>query len=617
MNRTRLPLCILLISILGGCAAPTTTTQAPQQRGGQIDQLLAAANNAPTIQAAELKYQAAQLMFKQGNEAQARALLDQIDTRSLPPALAFDIARMRATQALGVQESSRALGYLDRAILPPSLPAPQQAELGELRAQAYVQQMQPIAAARELIAAAQLQTAPDVRQEIHNQIWQILKQSSDDEISDAVRTPGNNYYEQGWFELAQQVRSGVDMTVGGSALAQWKTLWESHPAYSQPPQGLAGHTLAPLDVRRIGLLLPLSGNLAEPARAISEGFFAAVMAGGAHNQHPDIISIDSTVITTPGQLATVIANQQLDLVVGPLSRDYVAQLSQSPAMPAPILALNQANTTSPGIYHLDLASEQEATLVAQRAWQDGHHRVAIIVPQAEWGERLADTFRQTFNALGGTVATQLNYQPNEELSGQIGGMLLTNRSQARAKEVRRIIGQRLEFEEHPRDDIDAILMTALPQEARQIKPMLAFHFAGNLPVYATSHLYEGTPDPVRDVDLNGIHFIDLPWTLNPASPAHVALRASRNDVDGRFGRLYALGIDAYNLYPFLPGLSSNSQAYIDGETGRLMLSSQQRVIRELPWAVFDNGVPQLLPDAENQTPALLPETADPGVQPTP
>ncbi|MBV1787075.1 penicillin-binding protein activator [Marinobacterium sp. D7] len=602
MNRTRLPLCILLISFLSACAAPPATTRAPER--SQLEQLLAAADSAPAIQAAELRFKAAQLLFSEGKDTEARTLLDRIDTRLLPPALAFDIARLKATQALELKESRRALSYLDRAILPPSLPAPQQAELGELRAQAYTQQQQPIAAARELIASAQLQSDAALRQQIHNQIWQILQQVPDDEIEKATHTAGNNYYEQGWFELAAQMRGGLDISTGGSALAQWRTLWESHPAYSQPPESIVSKSLPPLDVRRVGLLLPLSGNLAEPARAISEGFFAALMAGGSHNQRPEVISIDSSVVSTPGQLATLISREQLDLVIGPLSRDYVAQISQAGPLPAPVLALNQADNTSPGIYHLDLASEQEAILVAQRAWQEGHRRVAVVVPDAPWGQRLADSFTQAFNTLGGSVATQLNYRASEDLSDQIGHLLLTDRSKARASEVRRVIGERFEFDEHPRSDIEAILMTALPQDARQIKPMLAFHFAGDLPVYATSHLYEGSPDPIRDVDLNGVRFLDLPWTLEPASQAHQVLRASRTDVDSRFGRLYALGVDAFNLYPYLPELSNNPGAYIEGETGKLMLSPQLRVDRALPWAVFNNGVPELLPSEDVPIPTL-------------
>lgn len=129
----------------------------------------------------------------------------------------------------------------------------------------------------------------------------------------------------------------------------------------------------------------------------------------------------------------------------------------------------------------------------------------------------------------------------------------------------------------------------------------AFHFAGDLPVYATSHIYEGTPDARRDLDLNGIRFLDLPWVLQAPSDTHRALSRSRSDTDSRFGRLYALGIDAFNIYPYLNQLGATTGAFLDGETGMLMLNPQGRVVRQLPWAQFQNGVPVLLSPPEADT----------------
>lgn len=593
MNRTRLPLCILLATLLTACAMPPATPTATDTRPG-AERLLQEAANKPPIEAARLRLRAAELLQTEGRSDEANAILDAIDTRLLPPALAFDIARLRASRALERSDSDRALRYLDRAQLPAMLPPTQQAQLNELRAQAYNEQAQPIAAARELIASTTLLVEGQERQQLHDQIWATLTTVTDEQLTQAL-SANNSYYEQGWFELAQAVRAPTNLLAAGGDLTEWRTLWGNHPAYTQPPSQLAapdrGETLT---ARRIGLLLPLSGPLAEPARAISEGFYAALYSGIGHAQQPEVISIDSQSINTPDQLFSLATQQQLDLIVGPLSRDYVERLSRIANPPLPVLALNQAAIDNPSLYQLDLASEQEAALVAQRAWADGHRRVALITPDAEWGQRLAELFGQYFMAQGGEVVTHLAYRMDEDLSGQIAGLLLTDQSQARAREVRRIIGQSVEYEERPRDDIDAILMTALPQDARQIKPMLAFHFAGDLPVYATSHLYEGTPDPVRDVDLNGIRFLDLPWVLKPASATHQALATTRGDVNSRFGRLYALGIDAYSLYPYLSQLAATPGAFIEGETGTLMLNPQGRIVRELPWARFENGVPVTL-----------------------
>lgn len=595
-NKTRLPLCILLISLLSACAGPISTSRTTPQ-GSEVEQMLDRAESAPPIEAADLRLRAAQSLIRQGETERALSLLEGIDTTNLPPRLAFDIARLRADEALKDNDSGRALRLLDTRALP-SLSEPQQSELGEMRAEAFSLQNQPLNAARELIAIAMFQQTTDQKQALHDQIWDLLKQTPTTALRQAITNPNNDFYEQGWFELAAAALETGDITQGSDAMTEWQTLWQNHPAYELPPTGLTAKRVAIMDVRRIGLLLPLSGPLAEPARAISEGFYSAMMTSATAMSPPEIISIDSTRVSTPAQLAALAQQQQLDLIVGPLAQDYVAQLSSINNFPVPVLALNKAPQNS-SLYQLDLSSEQEAQLVAQKAWQDGHRRAALIVPAAEWGQHLASSFAQAFSALGGQVTARLNYTGSDELSSQISQLLLTNQSQARAQQIRRTIGQSIDFDESPRSDIDAIVLTALPQDARQIKPMLAFHFAGDIPLYATSHIYEGNPDPTRDVDLNGINFLDLPWVLEQPSDAHRALSQTRNDTENRFGRLYALGIDAYKLYPYLTGLSQNPAAFIDGETGQLRLDSQGRALRTLPWAQFNDGVPVL-----KQTPSL-------------
>ena len=70
-----------------------------------------------------------------------------------------------------------------------------------------------------------------------------------------------------------------------------------------------------------------------------------------------------------------------------------------------------------------------------------------------------------------------------------------------------------------------MFLAATPQQARQIKPTLAFQYAGDLPVYATSHLYTGTNNPTQDQDLNGIRFCETPWLLNPSDPTRQQVAA--------------------------------------------------------------------------------------------
>ena len=89
---------------------------------------------------------------------------------------------------------------------------------------------------------------------------------------------------------------------------------------------------------------------------------------------------------------------------------------------------------------------------------------------------------------------------------------------------------------------------------RQIRPLLRYFFAGNIPVYATSQIYSGRPNPQRDADLNGVMFCDMPWVLSPSnlSPSSLAriqqqVQTAWPDSYANNAKLYALGVDAYRV----------------------------------------------------------------------
>src|SRR5690606_18065819 len=97
-------------------------------------------------------------------------------------------------------------------------------------------------------------------------------------------------------------------------------------------------------------------------------------------------------------------------------------------------------------------------------------------------------------------------------------------------------------------------VVATPQQARSLKPQLRFHHASDLPVYASSHVYSGTPDRSADADLNGIAFTDMPWVIEPGPGTAAAREQLLQDFGPqmeRNSRLFALGFDAYRLAPVL------------------------------------------------------------------
>ena len=82
----------------------------------------------------------------------------------------------------------------------------------------------------------------------------------------------------------------------------------------------------------------------------------------------------------------------------------------------------------------------------------------------------------------------------------------------------------------------------------------------------------------------GKGFSKLQQTINNSWPNNAS----------RYRRLYALGIDAYRLTPYLGELGNNRFAAYHGVTGNLSLGARGHINRSLRCAKFSRGLPVLL-----------------------
>lgn len=590
MNFKRLSLTVLLATVITGCATP------PPYSGGKapardVNTLVAQAEQASPIKAAELKLQAAQLLLDQGREDDAANLLADTDTSNLPPALRFDIISIQTRQALRENDGDRALSYLAYMPALETLPEGELYQAEQLYADAYRVSGQPLDEAKILIESSDYIQEETERQAMHNRIWEALQQVPDPELDYALQTPNNNYILQGWLELAKASRTITDVTTQSNNIENWLAVWQAHPAAFTFPGNLnTPATAAPIDAQRIGILLPSSGSLSNTARAIQEGIMAAHYSHNSSGNAPQLEFIDSTLYPDTTSLLAAISQRNVQLVIGPLEKDKVEQLAQLGSLPIPFLALNYTDASATNLYQYGLSAEDEARDAATQAFNAGKRHALIITPNTDWGARAEQAFADTFTSLGGSVVDRVKINEGS-ITDDIERALKADQSKARAKELRRITGLNFEFEERSRRDADTILLSARPLQARLLKPIMTYYYA-DIPVYATSQVYSGTPNSLADNDMNGIMFGDIPWVLNPPSQYKNALSAVHNDTQTRFGRLYAMGVDAYNLYTYLPQLLGNPGARLDGETGQLSLNSKHQVMRHLQWAVFANGVPQ-------------------------
>lgn len=328
---------------------------------------------------------------------------------------------------------------------------------------------------------------------------------------------------------------------------------------------------------RIALLLPSSGPHALAAKTIRDGFFAAYYQNSASQDPNSSVKIYDT---GKGNRIREAYEEALrddpNFIVGPLTKSEVQSIAKM-ELSTPVLALNTLTESRHPTFHLyqfGLMPDDEVIATADRAFEQGHRRAAILAFQNDWGQRLAHKFKEYWKMKGGDVVDTLSFKQSN-IDSRVKSLL-------KAKKDSR------------RDDVDMIFLAATPETARQIKPLLSFYHAEKLPVYATSTVYSGTPDPAVDNDLNGIHFCDMPWVLQHSHH----MQEIQHKIEKVWGakanrapRFFALGMDAYKLANQLIKSDYFPIEGISGLTGDLRLNPYQHIQRDLVCAKFDKGVP--------------------------
>ncbi|MEQ3693751.1 MAG: outer membrane PBP1 activator LpoA protein [Thalassolituus sp.] len=432
----------------------------------------------------------------------------------------------------------------------------------------------------------------------HDQLWADLMQLPNEEMQVwAEKVPGTRF--GGWLELAA-ISKNYQMTLDEqlAGVRNWQTTHPGHPASLRLPGVLTMlEDIAANRPQQVTLLLPLSGRLARTGEAIRDGFMAAYFESFKKgSQVPAITIIDHATQESMDQAYAGAIQAGSQWLVGPLNKADVEELQSRPSLPLPTLALNYASndnsyaTSPPELFQFGLSAEDEAVQIAEQAWADGHRRALVMIPEGNWGERIYQAFEEKWLALGGEIEETQHYPRVKDYNPNIKSLLNVDSSQARYKSIRSLMRRSVDFEPRRRQDADWLFLVALPDQARQIKPTLAFNFARDLPVYSTSHVFSGEIDLRKDRDLNGIYFCDTPWLLRD-SELKDEVEASVQGGQGSYARLYAMGVDAFRLIARVKQLEAFPESRIYGSTGALTLDPQHRIHRKTECTSFRSGEP--------------------------
>ena len=274
-----------------------------------------------------------------------------------------------------------------------------------------------------------------------------------------------------------------------------------------------------------------------------------------------------------------------EYIVGPLTKSDVAAVTTM-EHPVPTLLLNDTNSTSQDNFYLfGLSPTNEATQVAIKARSKGYSRVLIISPKEAWGQEAVEAFTAQWKKQKGQVVDTLLYAHNEELNQKMKDFLHITNSQTRQKQVTQALGRHIESWVNRRQDFDVIFVLAYPSKARQIMPLLNYYYAGDIPVYATSSVYTGNANALKDKDLDGLVFCDIPWVFS-----HQMGTRNWPEQFNSYNRLYALGKNSYELATQLNQLLVFPADGSMETNGTLYLKPSQKVTRVLEWGQFKHGL---------------------------
>ncbi len=528
---------------------------------------------------------AAGRLIQDGSLQQARSILTQLTPTS---SALFDEKKILLAKIAYIQNRPRdVLTFLAQLQAIDQLPVYYQAQFHELLAQAYQLINNPAESINERLKLEAVLTNNTLRANNRRALWLSLTQIPPEELTTIRLEATDNPLMRGWVELAliaQNNSTSAQQLL--TALMDWRRTYPNHPGNSLIPASL--ENLQPLlhnPPQQIALLLPLTGNLAGPGLAIKEGFLAGFYQQGSAP------STELRVYDTNRAPADALYQQALqegaEFIIGPLTKTDVAQIAPLPH-PVPTLLLNEVHTPLHGnTYQFGLSPLLEAQQIAVRARKNGLSRALVIAPAGSWGSEVARVLIDQWHALGGHVQDTLAIDARTDSNSAIQSLLHLNASEARAKRIRQWLGHAIESTPNRRQDFDVIFLIAYPNAARQIKPLLNYYYAGNVPIYALSTVYSGTPNTTLDRDLNGIIFPDMPWVFT-----HPMVAKHWPEQFNSYNRLYALGLDSFALTHTLNQLIVFPA--VRSPNGVLFLSTNQQIARIPDFAQFKQGLPVVI-----------------------
>ena len=431
----------------------------------------------------------------------------------------------------------------------------------------------------------QLSLQLPINEQLDNQedLWFAIQNLTDNEVS---YLQGSSIpLLDGWLNVSNILRD-QSMTVDQQvkAFKQWQTTHLSHPAAINPPHDFQiMASLEDLMPKSVAVLLPMSKELKVASEAILDGLLQQYYANP--EVQPELHLIDTDRYANFADAYFAATETGAETIIGPLRKQNVGQLPHL-VTDIPTIAMNQleVNTLTPNLYHFSLNVKDDIRELMAFAKKEGAENSAILTIQPTWALRQGDQFKSIAQEQELPVLASLSYENTPTgRANAVKQLLQVDESEARIRKIKQWTKQDVEATPRARQDLDYVYYVGKLEDAKQIRPLLNFYFANNIPMLASQTIHDRTPPATtKNEDIERIVFTELPAVLdNQGSNVNKPLVLQR---------LTALGNDSYLIAKRLALFSNVRSAKLSAKTGIITLENNGIFNRRPNIVTYKQGV---------------------------
>lgn len=431
----------------------------------------------------------------------------------------------------------------------------------------------------------------DEKQKNWDKIWNTLARIPTKELKRLLAS--KNKELTGWASLTIQMRDySNNPALQQEAVLEWLSKNPLHSANIYMPKGLAA--LQTMEITRpkvIGILLPFSDKFAEQGEAIRNGIIQGMLEDKS-GKKPDVLKFYDSNAMSMTLLVDKMKNEGIEFVIGPLQKDKVNEYLNVSKDAFPTLAMNMPKSgeeSKTRACFFTLSPEQEAKQAALFIAEQKHVFPLIIAPDNEFGRRVSDAFSSEWKKETGVSAEISLFKNHASMQKTVQTAFDLSGSRTRIYQINQLINKKLKSEQRSRRDIDAVYLIANADELTLLKPYIevAINPDANPPqLYASSRGNNRTRGVGEIGELQDISFTDVPLIVTPTTPTSIMHKKIWPKQSNNIARLFALGFDAYSLIDALPEMKINPYFYLNAQSGKLSLTENCVIERNLSWAKF-------------------------------